>query len=274
MTHLETGQVTEIISMASDFPFEQWCGATLPALNALAAREHMRKYGTSEMQMAKVAVKNHKNAFDNPKAHFHKLITVDDVLTSKPVATPLKLFDCSPISDGASCVVLASPENARRFTDEPLDVVASAEATDKDFVYRTDLTSFVSTRIAAREAYELAGVTSKDIDFFEIHDAFTINEIIGYEDLGLCKKGHGGDLIDRGEVSLRGEFPVNSSGGLKGKGHPVGSSGIGQVYEAFLQLSGQAEKRQVSNAAIGLTHSMGGAGVTAEVHILQARSEG
>jgi acetyl-CoA C-acetyltransferase len=272
MTHLETNRATEVIAMAADFPFEQWCGATLPALNALVAREHIRKFGTTEEQMAKVAVKNHKNAFYNPKAHFHKLITVEDVLSSKPIATPLKLFDCSPISDGASCVVLTKPEIATRFADDPIDVIGSGEATDKDFVFRTDWVSFTSTKIAARQAYETAGLEPKDLDFAEIHDAFTINEIVGYEDLGLCNKGEGGRMIDEGKVALDGEIPVNTSGGLKGKGHPIGSSGTGQVYEAFLQLTGRAEKnRQLSNPKIGLTHSMGGAGVTAEVQIFKRR---
>ena len=272
MTTVETPDALEIISMAADRAFEQWNGATLPALNALAAREHMRKFGTTEEQMALVAVKNHDNAFENRKAYLHKHITANDVLSSRKVSTPLKLLDCSPICDGASCVALCSPEIANRFTETPIDIVGSAEASDCDFVFRNELTGFATTRIATKKAFEKARIGVKDLDFAELHDAFTINEIIAYEDVGLCDKGEGGKLIEEGETTINGSTPVNPSGGLKAKGHPVGSSGVGQAYEVFSQFTGRAEpSRKVKNAKVALTHSMGGAGVTAQVHIFRAR---
>lgn len=273
MTNKDTPEAIEIISMAADRPFEQWNGATLTSLNALAAKAHMRKYGTKEEHLAKVAVKNHANAFDNPKAYFHKLISVEDVLNSKKISTPLKLFDCSPICDGASCVALCNPEIASQYSDNAIDVIGSAETSDVDFVFREELTGFKATRLAAKQAYEMSGVSPKDLDLAEIHDAFTINEIIGYEDLGLCEKGKGKDLIESGETALTGSIPVNTSGGLKAKGHPVGSSGTGQAYEVFTQLTGKVSpSRMVKNARVALTHSMGGAGVSVQVHLFSRRS--
>jgi acetyl-CoA C-acetyltransferase len=188
MSTLETSEAVEVISMAAGRPFEQWAGANLAALNALAAREHMRRYGTSEEQLASVAVKNHANAFENPKAYLHKRISVTDVLASKVICSPLKLLDCSPVCDGASAVVLCRPEIARKFSETPIDVVASSEASDADFVYRDELTSFAATRLSSRAALEMARLQIGDMDFIELHDAFTINELIAYEDLGLCVK--------------------------------------------------------------------------------------
>lgn len=272
MTLQETSEALEVISMAADRPFEQWNGVTLTALNALAAREHIRKYGTTENQLAKVSVKNHKNAFTNPKAYFHKLITEEEVLSSRKICTPLKLLDCSPVCDGASAVALCRPELATKFTDSPIDITGSAEASDTDFVYRQELTSFLATRIAVKEALAMSGRTVKDMDLVEVHDAFTINELIGYEDLGLCERGKAGKFMESGATSIGGEIPVNTSGGLKAKGHPVGSSGTGQAYEVYEQLSGKvSNERQVKDASVGMIHSMGGAGVTVQIHVLERR---
>lgn len=272
MSTMETAEAIEVISMASDRPFEQWTGATLAALNALAAKEHMRRYGTTEQQLAAVAVKNHGNALENPKAYLHKAITVEDVLSSKSICSPLKLLDCSPVCDGASAAALCSPEIAGRFTDAPIDIVGSAEASDSDFVYREDVTSFRASKLSSRKALEMSGMTVKDLDLIEIHDAFTINEIIAYEDLGLCEKGKGGRLAESGVTGLSGEIPVNTSGGLKAKGHPIGSSGLGQVYEVYQQLSGLVSgRRRVKGARTAMTHSMGGAGVTVQVHVFRSR---
>ncbi|MGI0091086.1 MAG: thiolase C-terminal domain-containing protein [Nitrososphaerales archaeon] len=271
MTTKETPEALEIISMASDRPFEQWNGATLTALNALAAREHMRKYGTTEEQLAMVSVKNHRNALLNPKAYLHKAVTVEEVLASRNICSPLKLLDCSPVCDGASAVALCSPEIARKFTDAPVDIMGSGEASDTDFVYRDDLTSFPATKIALKKTLEASGMSIDEMDLLEVHDAFTINEIIAYEDLGLCEKGQGGKLAERGATNLDGEFPVNTSGGLKAKGHPIGSSGTGQAYEVYQQLTGRASPgRQIKGAKTALTHSMGGAGVTVQVHAFRA----
>ncbi len=273
MTSKETSEALEIISMASNGPFEQWNGATLTSLNALAAQVHMMKYGTTEKDLALVAVKNHQNALENPKAFLRRAITVDDVLASRPISTPLKLLDCSPICDGASAIALSRPELATRFDDDPVDVVGSAEASDCDFIFREDLTGFKATRLASRQAYEMSGITPDDLDFAEVHDAFTINELIAYEDLGFCKKGEASMMVQSRETELEGKLPVNISGGLKAKGHPVGSSGTGQAYEVYSQMKGlAAPSRSVKNPRTALTHSMGGAGVTVQVHIFQKRS--
>lgn len=272
MTTKNTEEALEIISMAADRPYEQWNGVTLTSLNALAAREHMQKYGTTEEQMALVAVKNHQNAFENSKAYLHKIISVEEVLASRKISTPLKLLDCSPICDGASCIVLCKPEIAKEFTDAPIDVIGTGEASDSEFVYRDEFTGFSATRKAAHDALSKADRRVEDMDLIEIHDAFTINELIGYEDLGLCVKGDGGKLIESGATKRDGRNPVNTSGGLKAKGHPVGSSGIGQVYEVYSQLTEKSEPaRRVKGARTALTHSMGGAGVTVQVHVFQTR---
>jgi len=268
MTNLRTAAVTEVLGMASDYPFEQWHGISFPGIFALMATAHMAKYGTTEEQLAKVAVKNHQNGTLNPKAHFQKRITVDDVLSSRVVAWPLKLYDCSPISDGASCIVMTAPKLARKFTDSPVHIVASVQAQDTIGLYeRDDVTSMNVTRIAARKAYEMAGVRAEQIDVAEVHDCFTIAEIMAYEDLGFCSQGQGGTLVDDGITSLGGKKPVNTSGGLKAKGHPVGATGTAQACEIYLQLTSQAGKRQVDGAEIGLTQNVGGSASTGVVQL-------
>jgi acetyl-CoA C-acetyltransferase len=270
MTHLPTSNNMEILASASDFPFEQWHGATFPSLFALMATAHMNEYGTTEEQMALVAVKNHENALLNPKAHMQKKITVQDVLSSKIVSWPLKLYDCSLISDGASCIILTKPELAKKFTDTPINIIASTQAQDSlNISERESLTTLNSIKLASKEAFKMAGLTPKDIDVAEIHDCFTIAEIIAYEDLGFCAKGFGGKLIEEGETKIGGKIPVNTSGGLKAKGHPVGATGVAQIYEIYLQLISEAGKRQVNGAEIGLTCNIGGSGATATVNILK-----
>jgi acetyl-CoA C-acetyltransferase len=268
MTHRTTQEVTEFLAMASDFPFEQWQGITFPGLYALIATAHMQKYGTKEEQMAMVAVKNHHHGFLNPKAHMQKEITLEQAMTSRMVAWPLKLYDCSLITDGASCLILTKPELAKKFTDMPVHIIGSGQASDTIGLYeREELTTLAAAKTAAQEAYKMAGVKPKDIDVAEVHDCFTIAEIIAYEDLGFCSPGKGGTLVKEGATSLEGEIPVNTSGGLKAKGHPVGATGTAQACEIYLQLTGQAEKRQVKDAEIGLTHNVGGSGATATVQI-------
>jgi len=268
MTHRTTSEATEYLAMAADYPFEQWNGATFPGLFALMATAHMHKYGTTEEQMALVAVKNHHNATLNPKAHLQKEVTVEQVLNSRVIAKPLKLYDCSLISDGASCAILTKPEIAKKYTDTPVYIIGSGHGTDAIGLYeRDDLTSLKATKIAAKEAYEMAGLTPQDIDVAEIHDCFTIAEIMAYEDLGFCKPGEGGKFIEDGAPMLEGELPINTSGGLKAKGHPVGATGVAQLYEIFLQLTGQADKRQVGGCEVGLTQNLGGSGATCIVHI-------
>ena len=272
MTHRSTAEVTEYLAMASDYPFEQWNGITFPSLYALMARVHMHKYGTTETQLAAVAVKNHHNGTLNPMAHMQKEISIETVLNSRKVASPLKLFDCSLITDGASCLVLTKPERAQHFTDKPVHIIGTGQASDTIGLYeRKSLTSLLAAKIAAKTAYEMALVKPEEIDVAEVHDCFTIAEIIAYEDIGLCPVGEGGVLIESGETRLGGKIPVNTSGGLKAKGHPVGATGTAQAYEIFLQLTDQADKRQVKNAQVGLTHNVGGSGATAALHIYRSQ---
>ncbi len=268
MTHRSTAEVTEYLAMASDYPFEQWNGITFPGLFALMATRHMNDYGTSEEDLAMVAVKNHYHGSMNPKAQIQKEITLESALSSRVVAWPLKLYDCSLITDGASCIILTKPELAAKYTDMPVHIIGSGQASDTIGLYeRQSFTSLAAAKIAARQAYEMAGMKPEEIDFAEVHDCFTIAEVIAYEDLEFCKPGEGGKLVENGETRLGGRIPVNTSGGLKSKGHPVGATGTAQAYEMYLQLTGQAERRQVKDAEIGLTHNLGGSGATAAVHI-------
>ena len=268
MTHRTTADVTEFLAMASDMPFEQWHGLTFPGLYALMATAHMHEYGTTEEQMARVAVKNHYNGTLNPKAHMQKEITLEKAMGSKVIAWPLKLYDCSLITDGASCLILTHPDLAKKFTDSPVHVIGSGQASDAIGLYeREKLTSLKAARLAGQEAYRMAGVEPKDVDVAEVHDCFTIAELMAYEDLGFCAPGKGGNMIEEGTTELEGKLPVNPSGGLKAKGHPVGATGTAQAYEIYLQLTGQAAKRQVEGAEIGLSHNVGGSGATASVHI-------
>ena len=274
MTHRSTAEVTEYLAMASDYPFEQWHGITFPGLYALMATAHMHRYGTTEAQLAHVAVKNHYHGSLNPKAHLQKEITLEKALNSRPVATPLKLYDCSLITDGASCIILTTPELADRFTDQPVHIVGTGQASDTIGLYeRETFTSLKAAKTAAKTAYKIAQVKPEDIDVAEVHDCFTIAELIAYEDLGFCKIGASGKLAENGETRLGARLPVNTSGGLKAKGHPVGATGTAQAYEIYLQLTDQAEQRQVKDASIGLTHNVGGSGSTATVHIYRSNQQ-
>jgi acetyl-CoA C-acetyltransferase len=260
--------------MASDYPFEQWHGITFPGLYALMATAHMHRYGTTEAQMAQVAVKNHHHGTLNPKAHMQKEITLEKALASRPIASPLKMFDCSLITDGASCAILTKPELASKFTDQPVHITGTGQASDTIGLYeRQTLTSLQAAKIAAKTAYQMAAAKPEDMDLAEVHDCFTIAEIIAYEDLYFCKIGEGGKLAENGETRLGERLPVNTSGGLKAKGHPVGATGTAQAYEMYLQLTGQAEQRQVKNAKTGLTHNVGGSGATATVHIYRSNRQ-
>ena len=274
MTHRNTAEVTEYLAMASDYPFEQWNGITFPGLYALMATAHMDKYGTSERQLAEVAVKNHYHGSLNPKAHMQKEITIEAALASRCVASPLKIYDCSLITDGASCIILTKPELATKFTDQPVHIIGSGQASDTIGLYeRKTFTSLQAAKHAAKTAYTMAAVTPEDIDVAEVHDCFTIAEILAYEDLGFCPEGHGGKLVESGKTRIGGRLPVNTSGGLKAKGHPVGATGTAQAYEIYLQLTGQADRRQVKDAKIGLTHNVGGSGATAAVHIYRSEQQ-
>ena len=274
MTHRTTSEVTEYLAMASDYPFEQFHGITFPGLFALMATAHMHTYGTTEEQMALAAVKNHYHGSLNPKAHMQKEVSLETVMASKYVAWPLKLYDCSLITDGASCIILTKPEFAAKYTDQPVHIVGSGQASDTIGLYeRKSLTSLNATKLAAKTAYDMACVKPSYIQLAEVHDCFTSAELMAYEDLGFCKPGESGKLIESGQTRLGGRIPVNTSGGLKAKGHPVGATGTAQAYEIYLQHTGQAGKRQVKDAKIGLTHNVGGSGATAAVHIYRSAQQ-
>ncbi|MDI6859301.1 MAG: thiolase domain-containing protein [Methanocellales archaeon] len=269
MTDVGTGVAIDALASAADREWEVLMGATFPGLYAMIARLHMHKYGTTREQLAMVAVKNHLNATMNPKAQYRKEISLGEVMNSTLIADPLRLFDCSPITDGAAAVVLAPAEIARKHTDAPVYVKASAHATDTISLHdRRDITTLDATVHAAKKAYEMASIEPNDVDLAEVHDCFTIAEICAIEDLGFVPKGKGGPATEEGMTALDGKIPVNPSGGLKACGHPVGATGIKQAVEIVLQLRGEAGKRQVGGAEVGLTHNVGGTGGTAVVHIL------
>lgn len=270
ITHTGTIQSTTLFSYCSDFFYEGGNGASFPGLFASIARSYMAKYKASEEDLASVAVKNHENGILNPKAHVRKKITIDDVMKSPIVASPLKLYDCCPFSDGASAVILCNEDFAKKSGRPFIEVIGSGRGASSAAVQgRDDITTIPSTVAAATQAYKMAGITAKDIDFAEVHDCFTIAEIIDIEDLGFFKKGTGANAVREGSTSRTGEIPINPSGGLKSKGHPIGATGIGQVVEVFEQLTGKAEQRTVRDAEIALTHNFGATGASAAVHIFK-----
>jgi len=270
MTDVGTQQAAIALGGAGDQETELFHGATFPALYALMARRHMHEFGTTEEQMAAVSVKNHKNAMLNPKAQFHREITVETVMGSGYIASPLKLLDCSPITDGAAAVIMCETSKAKKICQQPIEIIASEQASDTlALAGRKSLVEINATKVAAKKAFEKSGLKAKDIDFAEVHDCFSIAEILGIEALGFCEKGKGGKFTEQGKTAFNGEIPVNVSGGLKGKGHPVGATGVAQAVEACIQLQGKADKRQVKDAKIGLAHNVGGSGATATVHILK-----
>ena len=256
--NVSTAESTEYFAYASDAVWEQPLGLTFPGVFALIARAHMQKHGTTEAQMAAVAVKNHRHGALNPKAQFQKQITIEQVLKSAYVADPLKLLDCCPFSDGGAALVLASEEVARRHR-KPVWVLGSAAASDWMLLGdKRDLSRVPATERAAAAAYRQAGLGPDDVDVVEVHDCFTIAEIVATEGLGFFEPGAGGRAAEEGRTSLGGEIPVNPSGGLKAKGHPIGATGAAQIAEIVTQLRGEAGPRQVDGARRGLTHTLGG----------------
>ncbi len=269
MTDVGTGVSVDALAGAADREWEGSVGATFPGLYAMIATDYMNRYPLSREQLAMVAVKNHHHGSMNPIAQFQNEITVDTVLRSSLVADPLRLYDCSPITDGAAAVILAPLERAREFTDTPVKVLATTQASDTLTLHdRRDISTIDATVAAGNRAFDMAGLSREDIDLVEVHDCFTIAEILAIEDLGFCGKGTGGTFTEEGETTLGGRIPVNTSGGLKACGHPVGATGIKQVWEVVTQLRGEAGRRQVDGAMIGMTHNVGGTGATVAVHVL------
>ena len=271
MTSQPTPKVAEILAAAGDVAGEVRAGATFPAMFAMIARRHMYQYGTTRAMLAAVAVKNHGNGAKNPLAHMRKVITMEQALNGKPVSEPLTVYDCSLISDGAAAVVIAPLERAAEFTKKAARVRGIGQASDLFALdEKDDITTFRAVQWAAGKAYKMAGVAPSDIQFAEVHDCFTIAEIVAIEDLGFTRKGQGGPYTLEGRTCLNGERPVNTSGGLKAKGHPVGATGVGQICDIVQQLRGEAGERQIRNHSLGLAQNLGGSGATCVVSILEA----
>ena len=299
MSSLPTERVTDTLASFSDGFYEAPAGFTFPGLYAAMATAYMAKYGAQVEHFMKVGIKNHNNGALNPKAQFN--VTIRDIMNARTerakkrgetcpqwrdeleflhdpqanpvIAWPMRLYDCSPITDGATCVLLVAEELAKSFTDKPLYVIGSGQGSAPALHDREDMTSIPSARIAAKEAYDMAGVRPQDIQIAEVHDCFTIAEIVAIEDLGFFKPGEGTKAVDAGMTTLNGVKPINTSGGLKSKGHPVGASGVGQAIEMWHQLRGEAGKRQapIKNLRLGLTHNVGATGSSCAVHIYERR---
>ncbi len=270
MTEISVSEAAIALGGAGDQETELFHGASFPALYALMARRHMHEFGTTEEQMAMCSVQAHKNGMHNPNSQFHKEITIEEVMESGYVASPLKLLDCSPITDGAAALILCSTEKAKKMGfSNAIEIIGSAQASDSlALTGRKSLTEMTATKVAARDAYAQTGLKPSDIDFAEVHDCFSIANIMAIEDLGFFKKGEGGKAVEAGKTALNSEISVNPSGGLK-CGHPVGATGIKQAVEIVEQLLGKGGKRQVHDAKIGLAHNVGGSGATAVVHIFK-----
>jgi len=271
LTGFPTEKLTQSMTGSLDHEIDGVTGLTFPGFWGLIAMRHMYEHGTTIEQMAMVSVKNHDNSVLNPRARFRNKVDLDTVMNSRLIASPLKLYDCCPISDGASAAILCPAEMAKDYTNKPIDIIGIAQTTGyaslQDQPKQTYLPATVSS---AKKAFEMAGLQASDIDVAELHDCFTPAEIVDSEDLGFFEKGKGGQAVEEGLTRVEGKIPINPSGGLLAKGHPVGATGIGQVYEIVRQLQGEHEN-QVKGAEIGLTHNAGGSGSVCTVTILRRR---
>jgi len=287
MRGLSTEEVTDTLAMAADAVYEVGAGFTFPGLYATIASAHFATHGSTWEQLAAITIKNHHNGTLNPKAHFQAEIidtarrmggrrgmTFEDELDflnsplNAVVAHPLRLFDCCPISDGAAALILAAGDVAKEYTDTPVYMRGIGQASDTVALHdRADITSLKATRLAAEQAYKIAGVGPGDIDAVDVHDCFTIAELVATEDLGFFPKGEGGKAAVEGRTSLEGDVAVNPDGGLKAKGHPVGATGAAMAYEMFKQLRGEAGDHQVADVEYGLTHNVGASGATVSIQV-------
>jgi acetyl-CoA C-acetyltransferase len=262
--------VTEVLATASDQETEAYHGITFPGLYAMIARAHMATHGTTEEDLSWVSVKNHRHGAMNPKAQFRSAVSLEEVMSSSMVAEPLRLLHCSPVSDGAAAVLLCPLEHAKHYTDRPVKIVASGLATGSlALADRADIASLDAVALSAQRAYKMADLGPSDIQVAEVHDCFAIAEICCVEALGLVERGKGKEAARTGYTALGGCIPVNTSGGLKAKGHPVGATGIAQAIEIFEQLREEAGARQVKGARLGLAQNMGGSGASSVVHIFE-----
>jgi acetyl-CoA C-acetyltransferase/acetyl-CoA acyltransferase len=269
-TGCDTATMTSIFATAMHKQYERPTGLTFPAVFGLLTNRHMHQFGTTQEHLAEVAVKNHYHGSLSDRAQFGEEITVEDVMDSQVVASPLGLYDCCPFSDGAAAAVVTTPELAESFDGEPVAVSGIGHATDvAPIADKEDPLATQAARDAAREAYDEAGITAEDVDFAEVHDCFTSAEILATEALGFFGRGRGGPAAAEGRTRLGGEIPVNPSGGLKAKGHPVGATGAAQIVELTEQLRRESGDRQVENAELGLAHNLGGDTATTIVTVME-----
>ena len=270
MTDMSADVTKYWLGVSGEMEWERLAGTTFAGTYAQMANAHMNRYGTTTEHLSHVAVKNHANGSKNPNAQLGFECTLEDAESAPVVADPLTLYHCCPTTDGAACVFVASEDVVTEYTDEAIRIAGVGAGSDRLGLFqRDDYASIQASERAAEEAYEMAGVGPDDLDFAEVHDCFAIAELLAYEDLGFCDRGESGAVVESGATQLDGEFPVNTSGGLKSKGHPIGATGAGQVVEAYKQLTGTAGKRQVADAQCGLTHNVGGSGGAAVVHIFE-----
>ena len=274
MTHCNAETVTSGIASAADFEQEASVGITFPSIFAMMANRYAYEYGDPREAMAFCAVQSHANALLNPDAQMQKAITVEQVKAGAPIASPLTVYDCSLVSDGAAFVVLASAESHTRRRDRmAVEVVGSGHAGDTlTAASKGSLTTLAATVRAAKDAYRMARVGPADIALAEVHDCFTITQLLNIEDLGFFEKGASAKAVLDGKTARDGSIPINVSGGLKAKGHPIGATGLSQIYEIVTQLRGEAGERQVTDARFGLTHNLGGTAATCLVHIFEGKS--
>jgi len=273
MTHQSTKVVTDALASAMDYELEASKGFTFPSNFAMIANRYFHEYRNVKREMAMCAVNAHRNGALNPDAQMQKEVSIEKVLSSNMIADPLSLFDSSLITDGSAFVVLATTEIAQRLNRHRIvEVIGSGHAGDTITLFsKPSITSFESAKVAAHQAYKMAGCKPKDINFAEVHDCFTITQIINIEDLGFAEAGHGGDLVAEGQIALEGKIPINPSGGLKAKGHPIGATGLSQIFEVVTQIRGNAGGRQLKKADIGLTHNLGGTAATCVVNIFRGK---
>ncbi|KQC11978.1 MAG: hypothetical protein APR54_10225, partial [Candidatus Cloacimonas sp. SDB] len=266
MTGTKLMAPTDAIAMAGDHENDYENGLIFPASYALIAQQYMKKYNISHEVLEKISFINHKNANLNPLAHFyHKEVTMDIIKNSPMIASPLNLFDCSPISDGAVAVIISGLKKS----DRDIKIISSHIATDTiSLTQRKDLTSFSASKIASSKVYKESNLSPRDIDVLEVHDCFTISEILALEDLGFCGPGEAPQMIERDEILISGSIPVNTDGGLKANGHPIGATGLAQIFELVIQLRLEAGRRQVDNPEIGLAQNIGGVGGTCGITLL------
>ncbi|MFQ5910579.1 MAG: thiolase domain-containing protein [Thermoplasmata archaeon] len=269
MLELSTPEILALMGRVGDVQWESGFGTTFPGYYAMFAHRHMHEYGTTREQLAAVAVKNHHYGTMNPNAMFQKEITAEKALASRMVASPLTLYDCCANADGAACMIIANEERAKK-ADTPVWIAGMGSASAPMSVLRRESLSEIPSAVdAAREVYKMAGIEAENVDVADVHDCFTIAEILAYENLGFCEKGGGGRMIEEGETHIGGRIPVNVDGGLKSKGHPVGATGISMAVEAVKQLRGEAGERQVDGAEVALTHNIGGIGQYCFVNIFR-----